>query len=186
MTYEVELKFPLPSFERILPALRALGAEAQSSMEQADRYFAHPQRDFGQTDEALRLRSVGERNYITYKGPVIDRQTKTRHEIEIAYADGESAACQFAEMLTILGFREVRTVRKQRTPYDLTWEGRRLELALDEVRDLGCYIEIEGLAEPQEREAVRDSILRLAEHLGLANSERKSYLCLLLERDSST
>lgn len=186
MTYEVELKFRLPNFERILPRLELLGASARPGMEQADRYFAHPQRDFGQTDEALRLRSVGDSNYITYKGPVIDRQTKTRHEIEIAYADGESAACQFAEMLTILGFREVRTVRKRRTPYDLTWEGRRLEFALDEVQQLGCFLEIEGLAEPPEREPVRDSILRLAEHLGLANPERKSYLCLLLERDSST
>lgn len=186
MTYEVELKFPLPNFERILPRLAQLAAHPQPAIHQVDRYFTHPQRDFAHTDEALRLRSVGDSNYITYKGPVIDRQTKTRHEIEIAYAGGEASASQFAEMLTILGFREVRTVRKRRTPYDLTWEERRLELALDEVQELGCFLEIEGLAEPPEREAVRDSILRLAEQLGLANPERKSYLCLLLERAPST
>ena len=33
------------------------------------------------------------------------------------------------------------------------------------------------------RDAARDSILRLADRLGLDNSQRKSYLCLLLEQD---
>ena len=33
------------------------------------------------------------------------------------------------------------------------------------------------------RNAARDAILRLAERLNLANSERRSYLCLLLDLD---
>jgi adenylate cyclase class 2 len=185
MTYEVELKFPLADFQAVRENLRELPATAQPAVEQVDRYFAHPQRDFAQTDEALRLRSVGTWNGITYKGPVVDQQTKTRHEIEIPYAEGQAAADQFAELLTRLGFREVRAVRKRRTPFHLNWEGRPLEIVLDEVEGLGRFIELEGLADESERDALRDSILRLARRFGLEHPERKSYLCLLLEREKN-
>ena len=60
-----------------------------------------------------------------------------------------------------------------------------MEVALDDVVGLpGSFIEIEILADEANRETARDSILRLAEHLELKGSERKSYIRLLLEADS--
>ena len=182
MTFEVELKFPLPDAREVLARLAALGVVAGAAVEQQDLYFAHPQRDFGQTDEAFRIRSVGDSNCVTYKGPVIDSRTKTRRELEIGFEAGADAARNFAVMLEMLGFRQVRAVHKRRTPHRLQWSGRACEVALDEVEQLGSYVEIEMLAEEAEREAARDAILALAHHLGLADSERKSYLCLLLEK----
>ncbi len=184
MPYEVELKFPLADSAPILSKLDALGATRLSAIEQNDRYFAHPVRDFAKTDEALRIRSCGNSNVVTYKGPIVDDQTKTRQEIEIPFADGADSANQFAEMLTILGFHEVRTVSKERSPFHLEWENQRVEVSLDDVHGLpGSFIEIELLADESTRDAARDSILRLAEHLGLKDSERKSYLRLLLDAD---
>lgn len=186
MSWEVELKFPLADPGRVLELLDELGACRGEPLEQRDRYFNHPARDFAETDEALRIRSVAGRHWVTYKGPKVDPQTKTRREIEIPFGSDPADDRRFAEMLTLLGFREVRTVEKRRVPYHLDWEDRPLEIALDEVTGLGTFLEIETTAEESTRDAARDSVLRLATHLGLSNSERRSYLCLLLEEARST
>lgn len=185
MPYEVELKYPLDTAEAVSSQIDELQAEKQNSVEQSDRYFNHPSRDFAQTDEALRIRTVGDRSWITYKGPLIDEQTKTRREIEIPVGQTGADAERLAEILTELGFREVRTVHKTRTLYRLSWEDRPFELALDDVTDLGLFFEIETIADEADLDASRESILRLAEKLGLQNSERKSYLQLLLEKDNA-
>jgi len=185
MTYEVELKFPLDDSSALLSLLDDLNAEKQPSIEQTDLYFAHPVRDFATTDEALRLRSTGDKNRITYKGSLLDSETKSRREIEVSFADGTDALSQFTEILSILGFQKVRRVSKTRTPYTFTWQDRPIELVLDEVHDLGLYLEIETLSTEDDFESARQCILNLATHLGLENSERRSYLCLLLEMDES-
>lgn len=184
MMYEVELKFPLADAARLIPQLESLRAWRGEPVRQCDTYFAHPQRDFAATDEALRIRSVGQQNCLTYKGPKIDPQSKTRREIEVSFAEGPAAACQLADVLKLLGFREVRTVSKIRVPYQVPWEGRTVELALDDVDGLGPFVELEVQAGEAQRESARDSLLRLARQLGLDKSERRSYLCLLLEREA--
>ena len=87
--FEVEQKFRVDGFAEIETHLARLGAEIENPIEQVDTYFAHPQRDFAATDEALRIRQVGDENFVTYKGPKIDSQTKTRREIELPFASGE-------------------------------------------------------------------------------------------------
>jgi adenylate cyclase class 2 len=182
MQYEVEMKFPLAGVENIERRLEELGARRGQRIEQRDTYFNHPARDFGQTDEALRIRTVGEQNFVTYKGPLVDTQTKTRRELEIPLDNGRDVATQFCEMLTALGFREFRAVHKRRTPFNVEWEGRDVEIALDEVTGLGRYLEIECLADESDREATTAAVLRLAEKLQLGKSERRSYLKLLVEK----
>ena len=190
MTYEVEMKFRLcePDSKNGEPAIVALLDELRATrgepIDQCDLYFAHPQRDFAVTDEALRIRRVGDRNQMTYKGPKIDALTKTRKEIEIALADGAATAEQLAQVLEILGFKPIRRVEKRRLPFHLNWEDREVELALDSLAGLGTFLEIETLADDADRDAARDSVLRLAARLGLADSERRSYLGLLLEQET--
>lgn len=182
--YEVEAKYPLRDTAPIRHRLEQLGATAGSPLDQCDTYFAHPVRDFAQTDEAFRLRRVGEHNALTYKGPLLDRQTKTRQEIEAPIAAGAGPAKQMAELLCALGFRAVRSVEKTRQPFHLSWQGLEFEVALDTVAGLGEFLEIETMAEAAEWEAARDALLALAGELGLRDSERRSYLQLLLERDA--
>ena len=82
MHFEVEQKFALDSVAEVEQRLAHWGAGSGVS-EQSDLYFNHPARDFAKTDEALRLRSVGDEHFITYKGPKLDATTKTRQEIEL-------------------------------------------------------------------------------------------------------
>jgi adenylate cyclase class 2 len=183
MLYEVELKFCLTDAPQVLSQLASLGAIARSPIEQVDRYFNHPSRDFRQTDEAFRIRSVGTSHCVTYKGPVIDRETKMRREIEIPFADGPDVADQAAEMLTAIGFRSVFSVHKTRTPYSLTWNGRDFELALDVVPKVGTFLEIELVVDESGRDAARDAILGLAGNLGLTQPERRSYLEIVMTHE---
>lgn len=183
MTYEVELKFPLDEPEEVLSRLVALGAERREEIRQVDRYFNHPSRDFAQTDEAFRIRSMGEKNLAAYKGPLVDPHSKTRRELEVPLGEGGTNAERFVEVLAALGFEEIQSVGKSRVPFALQWEGRTLEVVLDEVDGLGTFLEIETFADEARREEARDSILRLAERLELRNAERRSYLRLLLEQE---
>jgi len=186
MNYEVELKFLLTGADRqrVIAELLRLGAERQPQIEQRDLYFNHPARDFAQTDEALRIRVVGESSFITYKGPLLDSQTKSRHEIELPVGQNPSDGDRLSELLELLGFRKVRTVAKTRVAWHLHWEDRPAEVVLDDVQGLGQFLELEILTDLSALDEVRASVLRLAEHFSLAHSERRSYLRLLLDQDA--
>ncbi len=181
--FEVELKFPLGDQRAVVvEQLRTMGATCGETVPQADRYFNHPQRDFAETDEAFRIRSIGELNVVTYKGPKIDSRTKTRREIELPIGPSAQTAEQLAEVLTILSFRPVATVRKQRQPWHLTQSEWHFEIALDEVEQVGSYLEIELVANKAQLAAAQTAVLDLAAKLGLDAPEKRSYLRIFLER----
>ncbi len=180
MAIEVEQKFRVADVPALERRLAALGAALGATELQVDCYFAHPQRDFAQSDEALRLRRVGRRNYVTYKGPKLDATTKTRHEIELELSSGESAARDAAKLFELLSFQRVSEVCKQRVHYTLSWEGRQIGISLDHVEGLGDFVELEIMASRDDVDAARDAISSLAGQLDLSNSERRSYLELLL------
>jgi adenylate cyclase class 2 len=182
MPYEVENKFPVSDPATIERRLGELGARLGEPEPQVDRYFNHPARDFAATDEALRIRSVADRNWLTYKGPKLDAATKTRREIELAFASGEAGKQQLEELLTALGFRPVAAVRKRRRGGTLRWLDREIVCTLDEVEGLGRFVELETLAEPADLDAARQAVLSLAARLELGPPQRKSYLRMLLER----
>lgn len=180
MTLEVEQKFRLINPPAISDRLGRMGAEFGPPEVQVDSYFAHPTRNFAATDEALRIRRVGCRVCVTYKGPKIDTTTKTRREIEIPLPDGDAGEGQFSELLAALGFTPVAQVHKRRRKTTLTWAHRELEIALDDVQGLGDFIELEILAEPSQLEEAKACLASLANELQLANPERRGYLDLLL------
>ena len=180
MQYEVELKYRIDDEHRLTKLIEELDAELGGTCNEIDRYFNHPSRDFSDTDEALRIRSVGAQNVLTWKGPNVDDVAKMRHEIELAFASGPEAEDRMAEILLRLGFREVLAVHKARTVWLLNWEGLPLEFCVDDVEGLGTYVEIEAVSGDADRDAVRNSLLRLADRLKLCNPLRHSYLQALL------
>ncbi len=181
MHYEVEQKFPLTDPAAVQARLAALGAQFQPPIDQLDLYFRHPSRDFAKTDEALRLRQVGQQNFITYKGPKIDPNTKTRRELELPLPDGEPALQQFVELLSVLGFAPVATVKKRRSLAEIHWQGFEVECALDDVKNAGRYLEFEISANEHSLESASQKMAHLAAHLGLEKSERRSYLEITLK-----
>jgi adenylate cyclase class 2 len=174
MSMEVEAKAHCKNIGEIEDRILGLGGEFQGEVEQIDTYYNHPVRDFAQTDEALRIRKVGENTYLTYKGRKIDNITKTREEIKVQVENGEFTR----KILVKLGFSEVGMVRKVRKKYKLG----EFHVCLDNVDNLGSFIELEAECDsdnPDEISRLRDIILTNLKEWGLEEIERKSYLELL-------
>jgi adenylate cyclase class 2 len=178
---EVEMKFPVKDFAALGERLKEWEARTDDAREDADTYFNAPDRDFAKTDEAVRIRRIGKENYVTYKGPKVDAQTKTRTEIEVQLGPGDRAAEDFANFLQHLGFRPVATVEKRRRLYHIQRQGFALEIALDEVANVGTFAELEIQAEESRLEAAKAVLLETARALGLKDSERRSYLEMFLK-----
>lgn len=178
--YEVELKVRA-DHESLRAALDDAGAEHRKSVRQVDTYYNAPHRDFAETDEALRIRREtvldgddAETAKVTYKGPLIEAESKTREEFETAVVDGEA----MAGVLDGLGFTPAATVEKDRAFYAL--DG--YTVVLDDVAGLGSFLEIEAEAGEDEVESVREGAVALLADLGVdaADQIRTSYLGLLL------
>ena len=187
MKYEVEQKFPVDDMRAVEKRLGELGVEIADERVEVDCYYNHPARNFAKTDEALRIRRVGPgnrttANLIAYKGPRIDKTTKTRRELELPLGDGRAAAADWGTLLKTLGFTPVGEVHKRRRKAHVSWQNRTVEVSLDEVMGLGTFVELELVVEEEELDAARRCIAALSVELGLGKSERRSYLRLLLER----
>jgi adenylate cyclase class 2 len=182
---EVEVKYAVDDFAPVEAALAARGMTAGPPRRDADHYFNAPDRDFARTDEAVRVRSIGPKNFVTYKGPKIDAETKTRLEIEVPLADGEEAAADFRRLLTHLGYRPVAVVRKSRRVAEFKRDGFDMQVTLDEVDGVGRYAELEVVASEERAHAAKTAVLAVAAEIGLTRSERRSYLQLLLEKQGT-
>jgi adenylate cyclase class 2 len=179
---EVEIKFRVPDRALIDRLVAHAGLEFGPAQRQRDLYFNHPQRCFRETDEALRIRTTGDENALTYKAPRLDTFTRTRPETEIPFASGPQTADQLRSVLLALGFREIAAVEKQRRTARYSHVGQAVEVTLDEVTGLGQFLEIEMLVEETAWEAARDQIVALATQWEILDlREPKSYLRMLLE-----
>lgn len=179
---EIKIEIDGATADRLRAALRDLGATAKPARRQEDVYFAHPDRDFASTDEALRLRQDEGRLRITYKGPKLDPPRKTREEIEFPL---ETDVATARALLERLGFTAVATVTKSRTELVLAGPPPAI-VSLDEISGLGTFCEIEVEAETVS--GGRDALTALAERLDVADHApiAASYLELLLRRGAAS
>jgi len=169
---EIEIKAVLADPGSMQELLRQLGAVAGPILRETDYYYQHPSRDFGQTNEALRLRMTNGQCRVTYKGPRLPGQAKIRFEAETDIGD-------YAVMHVVLeklGFRQVGVVEKKRDVFHL--EGA--TICLDEVVGLGNYIELEKMGE--DKEVIEQELLSLAGRLGIREFESRTYLAMILSK----
>ncbi|SFS07479.1 adenylate cyclase [Halomicrobium zhouii] len=173
--YEVELKVEA-DHDAVRDRLEALGADRLGVVTQEDTYYDAPHRDFAATDEAFRIRreSHGDEAIVelTYKGPKVDAESKTREEIETAVESGSDADAIFRA----LGFEAAAVVEKDRDRYHLNG----YTVTLDSVDGLGEFVEVE--IEAEEVDDAREGAKEVMMDLGLDPDEqiRTSYLGLLL------
>ena len=182
---EVELKFPIQSPET-LDSVRnrfvASGAVAHLVNVQSDEYLNDPLRDFAKQDKALRIRSHDGRYFMTFKGPGLDAIAKIRHEIEMPL---ESATCaaQLKQAFIGIGFVSVAKVSKRRETMTIFWDEQNVEICLDDVEEVGSFVEVELVIQDDgDVESAKQTLLSLAEEVGLSGPIKTSYLELLLDR----
>lgn len=171
---EFELKARVDTLSPLREALEERHAHLDCARVEQDRYYNHPCRDFGVTDEALRVRRAGAETVVTYKGAKIaGTRLKAREELNLVIEDGAI----FEEVLDKLGFRLTAEVTKQRE----LWSLEDASIALDDVEGLGTYAEVEILGERDDTE-VEERVHTLARALGIVGTPiTSSYLELVLE-----
>jgi len=179
---EIEQKFHVGDFTAVKRILAAWGARPGEDHVEADHYFNAPDRDFARTDEAFRLRRIGQANFLTYKGPKKAGPVKVRTELEIPLRDGDRCAEEMTRLLVCLGYRPVAVVRKRRRHFHFRRDGLDLIACLDDVDELGRFAEVEVLTPDEQETAARTVLEQTAKALGLTALERQSYLGLLLAK----
>ncbi len=179
--YEVEVKVAA-DLDAVAARLDDRDAELTGDVVQVDTYYDAPHREFAETDEALRVRREtrdGETTArITYKGPLVEAESKTREEFETGVDSGETADAIFEH----LGFEPAATVHKDRRFYD--YEG--YTVTLDDVEGVGEFVEVETETDEDGVEAAREGAYDVLRELGLDPEEqtRTSYLGMRLENSS--
>lgn len=180
---EVELKVSLAdlSTDQIRDSAEKIGFQVKKRLREIDMYFNGNERDFRDTDEALRLRSCQDLSnggpaqvFITYKGPKQDKVSSTRTEFETSV--GELSTMR--KLLEALGYQPMYSVDKTRTELC----SGQVTLCLDCIEGLGNYLELEILAESEDqKDSAVQKLLSLLDLLQVPrdNMTRKSYLELL-------
>ena len=152
MNIEVEVKTRLdvPDIKELRAVLLKSGATLRTVVTEEDVYFNSPSVDFAVTDEALRIRKTLDADetdendgitgaVLTYKGPKIHADSKSRREINIEIIPGTMESMM--ELFTLLGFRKAGTVRKRREMFSF----RGFDVLLDRIDGLGDFLEIERI-----------------------------------------
>ena len=173
---EVETKLKIDRVEPIEERIKELSGNYKGEKTEIDLYFDHPNIQILSGGCALRVREADGKYRLTYKGPKKDDETTSREEIEI----GIESAMEMIKILDELGFYEICEVKKLRKTYLL----KDLIITLDNVADLGEFIEVEGKASnDQEFEEKKDEIFKLLKKLGLSTEaiSQRSYLEMLLD-----
>ncbi len=171
---EIEAKIKVRDLAVLRSRLNEAGAAFQERVSERDSYFNAPHRDFGRTDEALRIRYTLDRCTLTYKGAKLRGYgMKAREELSTGIESGEV----FEEILLRLGFMKAAEVRKTREYYLLG----SASITLDQVEGLGEFVEIELCTMDEGRE-MPQKIEEIVSGLGIEGElTRTSYLELLLQ-----
>ncbi len=174
---EIEIKAKIEDKNDALSKIKSLGATYSHSEEQEDIYFNAPDKDYRQTDEALRIRLIPVdddiKKILTYKGPKIDSESKTRKEIEVEIGNLD----KMTDILIALGFKPSAVVSKVRRIFNY----EDYTITLDKLEKIGYYMEIEYVTDNEEDiEEIRDNIMEVFKKMNITDGfERRSYLELL-------
>jgi len=175
---EVELKVKIPSLDPVREKLMQKNAQFLGKVHEHDIYYNAPHRDFGITDEAVRVRYTDDHAVVTYKGPKIKNYSlKAREELNFAVESGTA----FETMLSRLGFTKTAEVNKWRENYKMG----DASISLDTVDELGTFAEIEVIAGEGDADPTVQ-IEKIARTIGVKGEPiLASYLELLLAKRSA-
>jgi adenylate cyclase class 2 len=171
MPLELEAKIKVDDLDTVRTRLQSAGARRLGQYHEINRFFDTTAPTLRREDRGLRLRTsrdaqTGQATHtLTYKGPRQAGQLKQREEIELPLPDDAGAEL----LLHRLGFARGLVFEKRRE----SWQLNDCRVELDEVPELGCFVEVEG---PKEQ-AIRAVLATLG--LEKATLIRESYPQLL-------
>ncbi|MFX0115892.1 MAG: class IV adenylate cyclase [Candidatus Hodarchaeota archaeon] len=162
------------------------------NIREIDYYLDTPDHSLAGGDQAFRIRisrdithsEIPERIEVTFKGPKIDKISKTREEL--GFFVQENSIDTILNVFQRLGFSEVFEISKNRS----LWQhpsGTTLSVDLVDQLAPDCYIEAEIISDSlSDQDQLVRKLMRilceLLDHKGRLQSERRSYLQLAIIR----
>jgi predicted adenylyl cyclase CyaB len=193
---EIEMKFrvdDLAAYERLVQ--KTLGAAFGEPTTESDVFFTNEALGFPNEGKSLRIRRRGNYLATTFKGARLDKETKTREELELTLVDEgqdvtaettrrvDQARDDWIRFYERLGFAQYGRVVKTRRRAEAVFEGRRVEITLDVIDGLGSFTELEVMAEKSDFAAAKTDVMVLAASLGLRETILQSYLSMVCAKD---
>lgn len=178
---EIELKFPLLNHENTITNLKTIARLDKQDDFQKDIYYNPAHRDFlskKPISEWLRLRESKKGFSLNYKKWHNEDGNKTVScdEFETKIGDIES----FKKLFESLNFKELITVEKIRN----SWNYKNTEIAIDEVKELGNFIEIEAKGDFENIEEAKKHLYLILKEIRAEVGEQdfEGYPHLLLKK----
>lgn len=151
---------------------------------QSDQYFTPENKNFIEPQfpfEWLSLRSRGDKTIINYKHWHPENSKNVTHcdEFETEIDSLEN----IKKIFEVLNIKNLVTVQKERLVFEYQDE---FEIGLDQVNDLGFFIEIETIKDFGSVDIAREKLFNFAQMLNLdiSNPDMRGYPYLLLEKNN--
>lgn len=177
---EIELKFPLNNPERIIEFLNKFAKQEKKDISQKDTYYNAPHRDFVKVKypfEWLRIRETPKGFSLDYKHfhPENVKVTDYCDEFETKIENAESLKKIFEN----LNFKELVCVDKTRS----TWLFKDVEIAIDDVKGIGRFIELELKKEVNNPKEGKEYLYQILKELNaeVGKEDLRGYPFRLLE-----
>jgi adenylate cyclase class 2 len=145
---EIEAKIKLKDLRKLRTHLKSAGAVFDGCSFERNWLFDHPEQTLTKQDKLLRVRQERKVS-LTFKGPRRASDYKKRDELELEFPDASTAS----SLLRAVGFEEWFYYEKIRE----VWRLDNSEIDVDELPELGLFVEVEGPSE-QDIEAVRKKL----------------------------
>ncbi|OHA23028.1 MAG: hypothetical protein A3G52_02020 [Candidatus Taylorbacteria bacterium RIFCSPLOWO2_12_FULL_43_20] len=165
MNIEIEIKVKIDDIEGVRKKVNNLG-KLIKSIDQIDDYYIPCHRDFFAEKphpvEWLRIRSNPDKTIFEYDRSINKNENGIQEYAE-EYESEISNPNEFKQILKFLNFRHVITVNKQRE----YWMCGNVEVALDQIKGLGNFIEVEAKGDFNTATEARNTCVRFLENLGI-------------------
>jgi adenylate cyclase class 2 len=165
MRKEIEVKAKVHNFETLIRALENLGCVIGEGVTQEDFIFSHKNDNFLEKDvkkTILRIRKSKGKALFTIKESQGNELDCIEHETEVV-DPGE-----MHQAILLMGYQEVVRLKKVRRKANYN----DLEICLDEVEELGFFIEVEKIAEDVDGEKVQSELFEFLISLGVDPADR--------------
>lgn len=171
---EIETKFKTKNLEAIKKKLVKLGAVFSDEVDQKDEWYRWKGQELASQHPGSFMIRIRNQNGVFYFGTKeLTNKTGVWIEYELQISDAE----EMKKIINQLGFTKVFTLTKKRIPGRLEEFG----LCLDDVKELGKYLEVEVISDnPDEG---KEKIRQLMTRLGIDDREveHRGYGAIILQ-----
>ncbi len=178
---EIELKYPLLNLEQVAEFLDLNAQSKIKNILQRDIYYIPAHRnflDFEYPFEWIRLRQTDKGAQLNYKHFYPENVKKTDYCDEFQTKIENIEAMQ--KIFKSLDFKEIIIVEKNRD----IWEYKDVEIAIDKVKDLGNFIELEAQNYFEDPKAGKEYLYSVVKELNaqIGEEDLRGYPFRMLEK----